>query len=316
MYTKAKEYGIKVFAAGDTEEIAEASAAMFSGRIQGRKIAQELKRPVPVQKRWSSLVTTLRGKPGEIVPFKFKTLPKKVYPVIRCVQEIPCNPCRDCCPKGAIKMAVDELTGIPSFEGDSCLGCAQCVLACPGLAVILVDEGYDSEEKRALLTMPFELLKESTEVGAKVITVGMEGEKIGTGTIIAFRDAHYQDRRSLILLEVPFEDRLRVAGIRLPWPEQEPTKDTTVQDEDTIICRCERVPKGEIVALIRKGYRDMNLIKAALRTGMGACNGKNCTELILRLFREEGVSLDEVTLPVYRPPDIEVPMGIFAGVKE
>ena len=60
----------------------------------------------------------------------------------------------------------------------------------------------------------------------------------------------------------------------------------------------------------------MNLIKAALRTGMGSCNGKNCTELILRLFREEGVAIKDVALPVYRPPDIEVPLGVFAGVKE
>ncbi len=316
MYVKAKEYGMNVFAAGDTEEIAEASAAMFSGRIQGRKIARKLKGSVTVQKKWDNLVTTLRSKPGEMVSHDSKTIPGKIYPVFRCVQEIPCNPCRDSCPKNAIKMDTDELIGTPSFEGDTCLGCAQCVLACPGLAVILVDESYDQNGNAALLTMPFELPKGIIHVGEKVITVGMEGEKIGTGTVIAFRDTKKQDRRSLLLLEVPFKDRLRVAGFRIPWNEQEPTKDSVMQDADTIICRCERVTKGEIVTLIRKGYRDMNLIKAALRTGMGACNGKNCTELILRLFREEGVDLKEVTRPVYRPPDIEVPLGIFAGVKE
>ncbi|MBU0754743.1 MAG: FAD-dependent oxidoreductase, partial [Planctomycetes bacterium] len=42
LYQKAKEYGMKVYAAGDTEEIAEASAAIFSGKITGRRIAQDL----------------------------------------------------------------------------------------------------------------------------------------------------------------------------------------------------------------------------------------------------------------------------------
>ena len=39
-YHKAQEFGLAVFAAGDAEEIAEASAAMFSGKIKGLEIAQ------------------------------------------------------------------------------------------------------------------------------------------------------------------------------------------------------------------------------------------------------------------------------------
>ena len=74
--------------------------------------------------------------------------------------------------------------------------------------------------------------------------------------------------------------------------------------------------KKEIVKLIRDGYRDLNQIKSVLRTGMGACGGKTCTELILRLFREEGVDLKDVKLPVNRPPDMEVPLKIFAGSKD
>ena len=46
-------------------------------------------------------------------------------------------------------------------------------------------------------------------------------------------------------------------------------------------------------------------------TGMGGCGGKTCTELILRLFRAEGVDLDEVTLPTIRPLVQEVHLGDF-----
>jgi NAD(P)H-nitrite reductase large subunit len=120
------------------------------------------------------------------------------------------------------------------------------------------------------------------------------------------------------MLDIPFEDRHNVANFRLKSPEDRVSEDMYLSEgdeENTIICRCERITKKEIVNLIRAGCRDMNQIKAVLRTGMGACNGKNCTELILRVFREEGVALEEITLPVYRPPDIEVPLGIFAGAK-
>lgn len=316
IYTEAKAYGMEVFAAGDAEEIAEASAAMFSGRIQGRRIVRKLGRSCIIPDQWNKILDTLRGKPGGQKEPEVRTLPDSVYPLIRCTQEIPCNPCTEACPKHAIRITEGTLTGVPSFEGNICLGCAQCVLACPGLAIILVDERYDPDHKRALLTVPIELAADTIGVGEEVRTVGLEGEPVGTGRVIAFRDALSQDRRRLMLLEVPFEDRLRVAGIRVREAIKGERTSPPEEEEDIIICRCERVTKGEIVALIRAGYHDMNQIKAALRTGMGACGGKTCTELILRLFREEGVDLKEVRLPVHRPPETEVPLELFAGVRQ
>ena len=85
--------------------------------------------------------------------------------------------------------------------------------------------------------------------------------------------------------------------------------------DDTIICRCERITAGEVRGEIRAGVRDMNILKATIRTGMGACGGKTCTELILRLYREMGVDLSEVTLPTNRPFTAEVPLGVFAGAE-
>jgi sarcosine oxidase subunit alpha len=84
-------------------------------------------------------------------------------------------------------------------------------------------------------------------------------------------------------------------------------------EEDTIVCRCERVTAGEIRDLIRRGYTDMNEIKAVTRAGMGACGGKTCSAVIQRLFREEGIDGSDVTPYVKRPLFVEVPLGIFAG---
>jgi sarcosine oxidase subunit alpha len=58
----------------------------------------------------------------------------------------------------------------------------------------------------------------------------------------------------------------------------------------------------------------MNTIKAVTRAGMGACGGKTCTNLIKRLFREEGVPLEQVTENTRRPLFAEVELGAFAGV--
>jgi NAD(P)H-nitrite reductase large subunit len=71
------------------------------------------------------------------------------------------------------------------------------------------------------------------------------------------------------------------------------------------------VRKSEIVQAIRDGVRDMNQMKAVTRAGMGGCGGKTCTELILRIYREEGVDLSEVTLPSIRPLMAEVHLGDF-----
>jgi NAD(P)H-nitrite reductase large subunit len=86
-------------------------------------------------------------------------------------------------------------------------------------------------------------------------------------------------------------------------------------ENETIVCRCERVSAGEIRQLIDRGYRDINEIKTVTRAGMGACGAKTCNALIYRIFKEEGVALDEVVDQTKRPLFIEVPLGVFAGEK-
>jgi NAD(P)H-nitrite reductase large subunit len=110
----------------------------------------------------------------------------------------------------------------------------------------------------------------------------------------------------------------RIAGIRVQEEWVAEPMDQYVQHitDDTIVCRCERVTAGEIRELIRKGYRDINEIKAVLRVGMGSCGGKTCTPLVHRLFRDEGVPMTEVVDNTKRPLFVEVPLGVFAGVTE
>ena len=313
LLVKAREYGMNVYAAGDTEEIAEASAAIFSGKITGRQIARDIGMNVPIPSDWDDFGEVLKHKPGKPAPFEPKDLEAPVYPLIRCVQEIPCNPCIEACPQNLISME-GSILSLPEFSGE-CQGCGRCVLACPGLAIQLVINDYDASGDKALVLVPFEFTDRETPLGLEVTTTDLEGNVVGTGRVVAVRKREDQDRRRLLLIEVPDAEKLQVAGFRIREPEEgkRVTIDMT-EVNDPMICRCERVRKSEIVEAIRAGVRDMNQLKAVARSGMGGCGGKTCTEQVLRIYREEGVDLSEVTLPSIRPLVAEVHLGDF--VKE
>ena len=82
-----------------------------------------------------------------------------------------------------------------------------------------------------------------------------------------------------------------------------------------MVCLCERVTAGEIRALVRKGIRDLNQIKAITRAGMGPCGSKTCDNLVKQVLRGEGVPLEDVVENTRRPVFVEVPMDVFAGKK-
>ena len=314
---QAEEFGLKTYAAGDADIIAEASAAMFSGRITARRILMDMGFDVEVPPEWEDMVNILRSRPGPVKGIYPPPKDKDVYPVIRCAQEIPCNPCTEACVLQSIKIKEPTMMGRPQFEGD-CLGCARCVSICPGLAITLVDKRYDKTKKTARVVIPWEMPEGTIKTGQSVKTTGMEGEVIGEGKVIAMKKSEWQNRRTLVSLEVPYKEANLVAGIQIKKPTDKKSIPRVKEpnDDEIIICRCERVTKKEIKDYIKKtGTRDINAVKAALRVGMGPCGGKTCTELTMRIFREMGIDLKEVTPPVERPFTQEVPLKSFLREK-
>jgi len=243
-----------------------------------------------------------------------------VYPILHCHQEIPCNPCTSVCPNGLIKIDEADIRGLPRFierSGDKgCIGCEQCVAICPGLAVTLVDYRQDAETP--LVTIAYEFLNQTIAQGDRVMAMDDEGAELGEMDVVQVKAIKRNDRTILVKVRAPADVAERIAGIRVqpPWVSKAMEDTITPIEDDAIICRCERVKAGEIRRLIRQGVRDVNEIKAVTRAGMGACGSKTCANLILRLFREEGVPLEDVTPNVKRPLFMEVPLGTFAGAKE
>ncbi|MGA1793630.1 MAG: 2Fe-2S iron-sulfur cluster-binding protein [Thermoplasmatota archaeon] len=310
---QAEAFGIPTYAAGDADVIAEASAAIFSGRITGRRILQDMGFDVEVPPEWEELVAILRSKPGPVEGYYEYEGDNDIFPIIRCSQEIPCNPCTEACVLQSIKIKATDMMGRPQFQGD-CLGCLRCVSICPGLAITLVDKRYDPTSESVLVTVPWEMPKGTIHIGQEVQTTGMEGEDIGTAKVVAIKNSKWQDRRALVSLEAHPDIACKIAGIRLKETKEAkvPKIVETTEDKDIIICRCERVTKEDIIKYLKEnGTMDLNALKAALRIGMGPCGGKTCTELVLRVYRELGIDISTVEPHVERPFTQEVPLASF-----
>ncbi len=313
-YHKAREFGLPVWAAGDAEEIAEASAAMFTGRIRGLEIARSLGRDIgEIPAAWYRSAEVLKSRPGAVVTEDIPDKESGVFPVLHCAQEIPCNPCTSICPDGCIVIEGDDIRGLPEYVGEGCTGCARCVSICPGLAITLVD--YREDPDFPTVTIPYEFLPDTVHRGSRVTVLDTEGTELGEVEVIDVRAPRFADRALLVKVRAPRRIARYIAGIRVQEPQVTQPLHAYVERvaDDEVICRCERVTAGTIRSLIRAGIRDMNHIKGVTRAGMGACGGKTCTGLIRQLFREEGIPPEQMTESTKRPLFIEVPLGAFAG---
>lgn len=316
-YLKAKEWGMDVFVAGDAQEIAEASAAMFTGKIEGLKIAKSLNRyRKAIPREWEEKASILKSKPGPVLPAELPCRPTGVMPIFHCYQEIACNPCTSVCPEHAIHTQEDKITGLPFISHvDLCKGCLSCVAVCPGLAITLVD--YRKDPGHPVVTIPYEIWREAVEVGQEIEVTDDDGNILGNYPVkklVSFKKKF--PGTLLVQIEMEAKNAGKAIGIRVQREETEPSLayEEDLPPDEAIVCRCERVTAGEIREAIRNGVKDMNHLKAINRAGMGACGSKTCRPMIWRIFKEEGVAREEVTDRVDRPLFVEVPLGTFAGV--
>lgn len=74
-------------------------------------------------------------------------------------------------------------------------------------------------------------------------------------------------------------------------------------DKETIICRCEELSYEEIEEVIGHGAESFDDIKRLTRCGMGPCQAKICTKLVIGIIHEQtGKAFVDIPLPRLRMP--------------
>lgn len=310
---QALDAGIPVYAAGDALEIAEASSAMFNGKIAGLNIARECGHPEvgEVPQEWLAKAQVLKSHPGAIKDYQDDLPQEGVFPVIHCLQEIPCNPCTTVCPTNSIHTEDGSLMALPRYQG-SCIGCGKCVLICPGLAITLVD--YRKDAENPTVTMPYEVFNIPRKMGEALELVDIDGNELGSFPAISVVEMK-ERQTQLVRVQVPRSIAKKVASFRIQ-PEEvgHPLPKPIINEklaDDAMICLCEKVSVGEVRSLIRSGITNLNHIKAITRAGMGPCGAKSCETLIKNLLREEGIPVEQVVPNTKRPIFVEVALDKF-----
>jgi len=309
-----KSCGIKLFKAGDANEIAEASSAMFSGKLAAMKLLQEIGININFPESILEKEKILKMPGGKVYEpeevSRKQDLSGNVYPRIFCYQQIPCNPCVTSCTKNCIKIDGNPIYDIPIYTS-GCIGCNQCVITCPALAITLVDKRKRNGNK-VIVTLPFEFLDQFLP------------EKDYDLTDFEGNIKNYpKEKRSLVSLWVDEEIADKVASFQLPLQkdiiEKKYVKENGIisdkenMNDNKFVCICERVTADEVRNIINLGIKDINFIKAATRLSMGACGGKTCSTTITSLFREAQINRSQIETNKPRPLIVEVPFKYFAG---
>jgi Fe-S-cluster-containing hydrogenase component 2 len=139
-----------------------------------------------------------------------EALRKGPVAILRCAEEIPCNPCVKACPKGAIALE-GGINTLPVLDSKKCNGCGLCIPSCPGLAIFVVDLTYGETE--GLVKLPYEFLP-LPKKGDSVILLNAEGKEVGEGLIHGLLTSRQCDRTAVITLRVPKHLALEVNHFR------------------------------------------------------------------------------------------------------
>ncbi len=312
-YDTANNYGFKVIKAGDAMEIAEASSAMFGGRIAGLQMANLLGKDIKIDPEYYEKAEVLKSRPGKVWDLDEVKLNQKFQPIIRCYEEIPCNPCTSVCPVNAIelKSVHKNIMDIPEYS-NNCTGCGLCVAICPGLAITLAKQ---IDDKFAEVVIPFEY-NPDFEKGDKIPLTDRDGIFLEDGEVVKVKMLK-KYKTHLITVKTTLKNGAKAAGIIIQKESDSkalPKPDYDYVPENGIVCRCEMITVEEILGYIKEhNVRDINQLKQ-IRVGMGACGGKTCYDLLPRIFKMAGVEWKDVTKGSIRPLSVEVPM--FAIINE
>ena len=86
-----------------------------------------------------------------------------------------------------------------------------------------------------------------------------------------------------------------------------------MDNNNTLLCRCEDLTRETILKCIEDGYCTIDEIKRVTRAGKGPCQGRTSRMLIAQeLSNYYGVPMEEVLMTTFRPPVKPISMGALA----
>jgi Fe-S-cluster-containing hydrogenase component 2 len=268
---------------------------------------------VEIDPSWISRRDVLKSRPGEVIAREAERFGSQWKPVFFCTEEIPCNPCTSVCPTHSIhlKARKGNILDLPYYKGEDCRGCMACVAVCPGLAVSLV-RTIDADWAEVVL--PYEFPADFGP-GSRHTILDTDGAFLEDAELLR-KSWSRKHRTWLLTFKVSLQNAAKAIGIRVQRREAtEPSEDTewSALPDSAMVCRCEHVTIGEIVAFIRENaVRDANQLKT-LRVGMGACGSRTCSALLPQVFRKAGVDPSTVTGLTLRPVAVELSMAAIVN---
>lgn len=150
----------------------------------------------------------------KIIPDK-KRLARGPVVIIECFQKIPCDPCAVSCKFGAIKPFKD-INDLPQVDFAKCTGCGNCISACPGLAVFVLDMHHS--DKKALIKLPYEMLP-LPQKGEEVYALDRTGSILGKVKVI--KVLKVKNKTNILSLEVPKSMAMKVRSIKVEDKDHE-----------------------------------------------------------------------------------------------
>jgi Fe-S-cluster-containing hydrogenase component 2 len=119
--------------------------------------------------------------------------------IIECPEHIPCNPCQQACPRGAIQ-PFQNITDLPVINFDLCNGCGNCIAVCPGLAIYVIEKNFTPDT--SLMKIPYEMLP-IPEKNDICDILSREGSVIGRGRVERVQKYAFNPKGRVIWVEIP-----------------------------------------------------------------------------------------------------------------
>lgn len=149
----------------------------------------------------------------------------------------------------------------------------------------------------------------SARYAGTIATIGIAADQ----GLLSVADAEEKARHPRALLQKdkavrPFLDSLFRPRLTLTAP----------QDDETLVCRCELVSRGDIRAAVSEGCPGPNQLKAFTRAGMGPCQGRMCGPTVTATMAEltcrppESVGHYKIRSP-FRPVTVSEIASIVRG---